>query len=159
MTTSLQTRENEKTAESVQSRNQLCTFQIANHHFCIDAIRVQEVIRYQNMTPVPLTEDYVRGLINLRGQIVTAIDMRKRLAFDDFPVGQQPMNVVVQARGGAVSLLVDRIGDVTEHELTYYEAAPPTLTAPLRDYIVGAYKLDSQLLLHLDIDAVVGNQT
>ncbi len=159
MTTSLQTTRNHGAAEPVLSRNQLCTFQIANHHFCIDAIRVQEVIRYQHMTPVPLTENYVRGLINLRGQIVTAIDMRKRLAFEDFPAGQQPMNVVVQARGGAVSLLVDRIGDVSEHELTDYEAAPQTLSEPLRDYIVGAYKLDSQLLLHLDIDAVVGNQT
>ncbi|HBE72253.1 MAG TPA: chemotaxis protein CheW [Planctomycetaceae bacterium] len=156
MTTSFQIDESELATVAHRSRNQLCTFQLENHHFCVDAIRVQEVIRFQSMTPVPLTENYVRGLINLRGQIVTAIDLRKRLGFDDLPDGTQPMNVVVKSRGGPVSLLVDRIGDVTELDTTDYEEAPPTLTRPLRDYIIGAYKLDSQLLLDLDIDALVG---
>lgn len=156
MTASLKTADNEGVKVAQNSRKQLCTFQLENHHFCVDAIRVQEVIRFQSMTPVPLTESYVKGLINLRGQIVTAIDMRKRLGFEDFPAGTQPMNVVVQARGGPVSLLVDRIGDVTELDATDYEAAPQTLTPALQDYIIGAYKLDSQLLLNLDIDALVG---
>src|SRR5947209_10999500 len=96
------------------SDRQYCTFTVDGHHFGVDVLKVQEIIRYQEMTRVPLAHPVVRGLINLRGQIVTAIDLRRRLDLPDRPPDQLPVNVVVKTDDGAVSLLVDEIGDVLD---------------------------------------------
>ena len=90
---------------------QYCTFLVDGHYFGLDVRKVQEIIRYQEMTSVPLASPVVRGLINLRGQIVTAIDLRRRLDLTERPEGTLPMNVVVRTEEGVVSLLVDEIGD------------------------------------------------
>ena len=132
------------------SQKQICTFYVDDHFFGVEASCVQEVIHYQEMTRVPLTPDCVCGLINLRGQIVTAIDMRKRLGFPDRPAGKLPMNVVINGEEGAVSLLVDRIGDVIDVSAAEFEKPPNTLTGPTRDLIEGAYKLQGKLLLLLN---------
>src|SRR5579864_362520 len=94
--------------------HQYCTFYADGYCFGLEVLRVQEIIRYQPMTRVPLAPPVVRGLINLRGQIVTAIDLRSRLELQDRPADQLPVNVVVRADDGAISLLVDEIGDVLE---------------------------------------------
>src|SRR3569832_2681021 len=96
--------------------NQYSTFYLDGLFFGIEVEKVQEVIRYQEMTRVPLASSVVQGLINLRGQIVTAIDLRRRLDLKPRPDGELPMNVVVRSDDGAVSLLVDEIGDVLEIE-------------------------------------------
>ena len=93
---------------------QFCTFFVDGQFFGVPVQHVQEVIRYQEMTRVPLVPRVIRGLINLRGQIVVAIDLRRRLNASERPEGQLPMNVVVRTGDGAVSLLVDEIGDVLE---------------------------------------------
>ncbi len=134
---------------------QLCTFYLDGHLFGVDAQCVQEVIRYQEMTRVPLTSPAVSGLINLRGQIVTAIDLRKRLSMQDRPADKLPMNVVVRSDDGAVSLLVDQIGDVIEVDSDRFELPPNTLRGSARSFVQGAYKLDARLLLLLDIEQVV----
>jgi purine-binding chemotaxis protein CheW len=131
---------------------QLCTFFIDRLFFGIDVRRVQEVIRYQEMTRVPLASPVVGGLINLRGQIVTAIDMRRRLGMQPRPAGQLPMNVVVQSDEGVVSLLVDEIGDVVDVDEGSFEEAPVTLAAGSKELIRGVYKLKQQLLLLLDTE-------
>src|SRR3954454_4627156 len=93
--------------------HQYCTFYLDGSYFGLDVLHVQEVIRHQEMTRVPLAPPVVRGLINLRGQIVTALDLRRRLELPDRPADQPPpVNVVVRTDDGAVSLLVDDIGDV-----------------------------------------------
>ena len=134
---------------------QFCTFFLAGYYFGLDVLRVQEIIRYQEMTRAPLAPPVVRGLINLRGQIVTAIDLRRRLDLGDRPAGQLPVNVVVRTDDGAVSLLVDEIGDVLEVENEAFEPRPDTLTGRVRDLIQGAYKLPTRLLLILDTSKVV----
>ena len=134
---------------------QFCTFLLAGHHFGVDVTSVQEVIRAQEMTRVPLTPPVVRGLINLRGQIVTAIDLRRRLDLPDRPDGDPPVNVVVRTDDGAVSLLVDEIGDVLDVPEAAFERPPETLTGPARELIRGAFKLDGRLLLILDTDRAV----
>ncbi|QDU21969.1 chemotaxis protein CheW [Urbifossiella limnaea] len=134
---------------------QFCTFLLAGHHFGVDVTSVQEIIRAQEMTRVPLTAPVVRGLINLRGQIVTALDLRRRLGLPDRPDGDPPVNVVVRTDDGAVSLLVDEIGDVLDVPESAFEQSPETLTGPARGLIRGAYKLDGRLLLILDTDRTV----
>lgn len=134
---------------------QLCTFQLANQSFAVDALTVQELIRLQPMTRVPKSPDSVRGLINLRGQIVTAIDLRSRLGLGQLEAGRQPMNVVVRSDDGAVSLLVDQIGDVIEVDDSCFESPPDTLHGTAREFIRGAYKLADRLLLLLDCELAV----
>lgn len=134
---------------------QLCTFSLDGHLFGVDAQTVQEVIRYQEMTRVPMAPPAVSGLINLRGQIVTAIDLRTRLGLTPRPAGKLPMNVVVRGDEGAVSLLVDQIGDVIEVDAENFETSPDTLQGPARELVLGAYKLDGRLLLLLDCTAAI----
>lgn len=129
---------------------QFCTFYAAGLYFGLDVMHVQEIIRYQELTRVPLAPPVVRGLINLRGQIVTALDLRRRLELPERPGDQFPVNVVVQTEDGAVSLLVDEIGDVLEVPETAIERPPDTLTGPARDLILGACKLPDRLLLILN---------
>src|SRR6186997_1450615 len=120
---------------------QLCTFLLDRLLFGVDVVRVQEVIRYQEMTRVPLAHPVVRGLINLRGQIVTAIDLRRRLGYADRSSDQPPVNVVVHVDDGAMSLLVDDVGDVVTVSDELFERPPATLTGPGRELILGTYKL------------------
>lgn len=135
---------------------QFCTFHLDRLYFGIEVLQVQEVIRSQIMTRVPLATRSVRGLINLRGQIVTAIDLRTRLGLAPFGEGQQPMNVVIRTEDGAVSLLVDEIGDVLDVEEADYEDPPETLPASARELIRGVYKLQGRLLLVLDTEKAIG---
>ena len=132
--------------------NQLCTFYLDDLYFGVDVQKVQEVIRYQEMTRIPLAPPVVRGLINLRGQIVTAIDMRRRLELSEFPEDRLPMNVVIRTDSGPLSLLVDEIGDVLEVNEEEFEQPPETLRGMVRDMIRGTYKLRNRLLLNLDCD-------
>jgi purine-binding chemotaxis protein CheW len=121
----------------------------------LDVLKVQEIIRYQEMACVPLASPAVRGLINLRGQIVTAIDLRRRLELRDRPSDQLPLNVVVKTEDGAVSLLVDEIDDVLEVSEKLFERPPETLQGTARELILGAYKLPGRLLLILDVERAV----
>jgi purine-binding chemotaxis protein CheW len=134
---------------------QFCTFFIDSLFFGVEVQRVQEVLREQEMTRVPLAPMVVQGLINLRGQIVTAIDLRRRLELRDRSGERNPMNVVVRTDDGAVSLLVDDIGDVIKVQTETFEPTPETLTGVARHLIRGIHKLDKQLLLVLDIDRTV----
>ena len=136
-------------------QRQVCTFYLDGLLFGVEVHGVQEVIRYLEMTRVPRAPAVVEGLINLRGQIVTAIDMRCRLELSPRPEGRLPMNVVVRGDEGAVSLLVDEIGDVLEVDDELFEAPPETLEGEARELIRGAYKLKDQLLLILDIEKAV----
>ena len=131
---------------------QFCTFYLDGHFFGVEVQKIQEIIRSQPMTRVPLAPAIFRGLINLRGQIVTALDLRRRLELPPRPAGKLPLNVVVKCDDGAISLLVDEIGDVVEVDGTTFEAPPETLSATARELILGVYKLKDRLLLHLDTE-------
>ncbi|MFN8586794.1 MAG: chemotaxis protein CheW [Candidatus Eisenbacteria bacterium] len=128
-----------------------CTFHLDGLFFGIEVFQIQEVLLYQDMTRVPLAPTMVRGLINLRGQIVTAFDLRRRLELPPLPEGRLPMNVVVRDEDSLVSLLVDEIGDVVDVDETSFEAPPENVTGVARELTTGVYKLDGRLLLILDL--------
>jgi purine-binding chemotaxis protein CheW len=131
---------------------QYCTFYLEKLLFGVALQGVQEVIRTLSMTQVPLAPGVVSGLINLRGQIVTAVDLRRRLNLPPRPPAMLPMNVVIRSADGSVSLLVDEIGDVVEVDEATFEAPPETLPAALRAMIPGVHKLQDRLLLVLDTE-------
>jgi purine-binding chemotaxis protein CheW len=138
---------------------QLCTFFIHGLLFGVEVEKVQEVIRYQEMTRIPLSPPAIAGLINLRGQIVTAIDLRHQLALPRRNAGELPMNVVIRRDDGPISLLVDEIGDVVEVEEQSFEHPPNTLDSKKREFIRGIYKLKRQLLLLLDTEKAMSVRT
>jgi purine-binding chemotaxis protein CheW len=129
---------------------QFCTFFLDGHLFGVPVPQVQEVIRFQPMTAVPLAPPAVEGLINLRGQIVLAIDLRRRLGLPNRTDGALPVNVVIRTADGAVSLLVDEIGEVIEVSDSTFEAPPETLRGTIRSIILGVHKLEGNLLHTLD---------
>jgi purine-binding chemotaxis protein CheW len=136
----------------VSQSRQYSTFYVGELFFGIEVLQVQEVLRYLEMTKVPSAPDVIEGLINLRGQIVTAVDMRRRLGLPKRPDGQIPMNMVVRSEEGAVSLLVDEIGDVLNVSPANFEGVPDNLPAEQRELIAGIYKLEGRLLLVLDAE-------
>lgn len=129
---------------------QLCTFRLADQLLGIEVTEVQEVLRPQALTPVPLSPPEVLGLMNLRGQIVTAIDLRRRLGMPDRPADEEPMSVVVRTADGVLSLLVDSIGDVVEVSEDDFETPPENLEGIAGDLLSGVYKLPGALLGVLD---------
>jgi purine-binding chemotaxis protein CheW len=139
----------------VSNGQQFCTFYLKDQFFGVPVQQVQEVIRYQEMTRVPLVPAVIRGLINLRGQIVMAVDLRRRFGMEDRPDSELPMNVVVRTDDGAVSFLVDEIGDVLEAEEQNFERPPETLSKQARELVRGVYKLQDRLMLVLDSERAV----
>ncbi len=131
---------------------QFATFYVGDLFFGVDVLNVQEVLCFQQMTRVPQAPGVIEGLINLRGQIVTAIDMRGRLRLPARAAETKPMNMVVRTVDGAVSLLVDEIGDVLDVDQAAYDRPPENLAPTARDLICGVYKLKSRLLLILDAE-------
>jgi purine-binding chemotaxis protein CheW len=130
----------------VAHTQQFCTFRLQGLLFGIPVEQVQEVIQHQEMTRVPLVPEVIRGLINLRGQIVMALDLRRRLQIEERPAALLPVNVVVRTQEGPISLLVDSIGDVVEADETTFEDPPQTLEADMRRFIAGVHKLDQGLM-------------
>ena len=139
-------------SELAQGSGHFSTFFVADLFFGVDVLNVQEVLRFQPMTPVPQAPGVIEGLINLRGQIVPAIDMRRRLGLPPRAGDKSPMNMVVRTSDGAVSLLVDEIGDVLDMDAANYERPPENLDPAAREVIRGVYKLKDRLLLVLDAE-------
>ena len=139
----------------MENRVQFTTFWVDGVYFGLEVDKVQEVLRYQQMTRVPLAPTVVKGLINLRGQIVTAIDLRSRLGLRPRGDGALPMNVVIRSNDGAVSLLVDEIGDVLTMDSDFAEPLPDTVRGIGREFICCVYKLNDCILLVLDSDKAI----
>jgi purine-binding chemotaxis protein CheW len=122
----------------MNQRRQLCTFFLQDLFFGVE-----------------VAPEVIAGLINLRGQIVTAIDLRRQLALAARNAGQLPMNVVIRREDGPISLLVDEIGDVVEVDEDSFEGPPDTLESGRREFLRGVYKLKEKLLLLLDTEKAI----
>jgi purine-binding chemotaxis protein CheW len=132
-------------------RRQYCTFRLAQYLCGIDVLAVHEILRHQTMTRVPLAPGVVKGLINLRGQIITAVDMRTRMAFPPNDTGKPPVNIVVGVGDTAMALLVDEIGDVMDIDPADCEPPPDTIRGAVRELITSVCKMQGKLLLILDV--------
>lgn len=135
--------------------SQLSTFHVGRYLFGVDVALVQEIVRLQTITPVPLSGPEIAGLINLRGEVLTAIDLRARLGLPRSENERDPINVVVRVDDEPVSLLVDEIGGVQEVSQVPFEATPATVEARVRDLLLGAYTLPDRLLLSLNARKVL----
>lgn len=139
--------------ESIEAKEQLTTFYIGGELFGIDVMKVQEVTGRPNVVKVPLAPSFVRGLVNLRGQIATAIGLKELfMCQDESPENQ--MSVVCRIEGSLISLVVDSIGDVVEVEREYFEPTPDTVSNSIRQYVSGIYKLNGKLLSVIDVETI-----
>jgi purine-binding chemotaxis protein CheW len=131
------------------------TFTLDGRLYGVRVESVQEVLRGLPRTRIPLAPSTMAGLINLRGQVLSALDMREQLGLPPRDGEADQMLVVIRVAGESIALLVDSIGAVVDVEEDQFESPPDTLTDPSRDLLLGAYKLDDQLLLALDVDRAV----
>jgi purine-binding chemotaxis protein CheW len=132
--------------------NLYSTFTVEDRYLGVPVERVQEVLLAQPVTPVPLAHPHIGGLLNLRGQIVTALDLRARLDLPPRDPDAPSATVILLTDHGPLALIVDALGDVVVVEDGRFEPPPETLQAESRRLIKGAYKLDDALLLDLDLD-------
>lgn len=136
-------------------QKEFVTMRIGAQRFGISVAAVQDVIRRQRITPIPHAPSIVAGALNLRGRIVTAIDVRKRLGLEPYPEPEKVMKIVVEYQHELFALMVDGVGDVLTLSLGAIEKAPANMDQTWRQVAAGVYKLDKELLVILDIAHVV----
>jgi purine-binding chemotaxis protein CheW len=134
---------------------QFATFEVADQLFGVEVHTVQEVLSYNEYTPVPLAPPAVGGLFNLRGQVIAAVDLRVQLGLPRQAMEGPVMNVILRGDGEPVSLLVDRIGEVVDLDDEAFEGPPDTLSGPTRELVTGTFKMDGRLMLALDVNQAV----
>jgi len=144
----------------IEDLEQFVTFTVAGQMFGVPVLRVQDILQTHKIASIPLAPAEVRGSINLRGRIVTVIDVRARLGLepvDDSATDQ--MGVTIEMGIDLYTLLADSIGDVVSLSHNSYEKTPGTLDPKWRDFANGVYRLDGSLMVVLDIERLldIGN--
>lgn len=133
----------------------LCTFEVADLELAIDVMRVQEVLRGAEVRPVPLAPPGVMGLVNLRGRVVTVLDLRTRLGLGDQGRPPDPMHVVVEGGDALVSLVVDRAGDVVQPDPGTHAPLPANLGPHLHAAARGLHRHGERVIVVLDLDRLL----
>ncbi len=150
--------------ETTRSRNangpsdeteEFVTFTIAGQLFGIPVLQIQDVLSSYQITPIPLAPPEIKGSLNLRGRVVTAIDVRLRLGLSARPKEAESMSIVAENEGELYSLMVDSVGEVLALSQSAYERNLPTLDAKFRAFSDGIYRLDKQLLVVLDVNRLL----
>ncbi len=134
------------------SGGRFCTFHVGGLLLGVEVQMVQEVLGEEPMTRVPLADPWVSGLLNLRGQIVTAIDARRRLGLPPRTPGDRTANIVLRTPDGSVSLVVDREGDVVDLAMNEIEPLPENVSPAIRAVVTGTCRVEESLLLMLDVE-------
>ena len=146
---------NQTRSEVMGETREFVTIMLGNQLCGIDVLKVQDVLGPQKITPVPLAAVEVTGLLNLRGRIVTAIDLRRRLGLEARTGDDKGMSVVVEHNGELYSLTVDSVGEVLRFPVDEFERNPATLDAHWRRFSEGVYRLKEGLLVVLNDDALL----
>lgn len=135
---------------------QLVSFHIGGEEFGLDILRVQEIIRIQELTRVPNSPDFVDGVINLRGKVIPVVALRKRFGLEELAHDKQTRIVVVEVRGTVLGFIVDSVSEVLRIPADTVEP-PPRLGKVEREYVSGVGKLDNRLLILLDVDRLMSD--
>lgn len=138
-------------------KQEFVTVRLGDQLLGIAVLDVQDVLNAQSITPVPLAPDWVAGVLNLRGRIVTAIDLRARLGLPERTDGARTnrMSVVIEQNDAPYSLLIDEIGEVLSLDEKRFEKNPVTFSAIWKEVAKGVYRLDDELMVVLDVDSVL----
>lgn len=134
---------------------ELATFYVGEALCGMDILKIQEINKLIEMTKVPQVPDYVMGILNLRGQIVTVIDLGKKLDLSAIEISDQSRNIIVKSENEYIGLLVDRISDVVQTEQDMVEPPPANIGGIQAKYLTGVFKTEKSLIGILDIDEVI----
>ncbi|MFM9890262.1 MAG: chemotaxis protein CheW [Rickettsiales bacterium] len=142
-------------AIAAAATQEFVTMRIGKQLFGISVLAVQDVLRRQTIAPVPLSPSVVAGSLNLRGRIVTAIDMRARLELGPYPQPDTIMMAVVEYQHELFALMIDQVGDVLQLAMNRFEKVPSNMDATWRGMAAGVFKLEGELLVILDVASVI----
>ncbi len=137
------------------TENQYVTFFIDKQMFCIPVMLVRDIFQADKITHIPQAPKVIYGAINLRGHIITAIDLRERLKIPATRDVKDPMNIAVEVDGETYSIVVDSVGEVLTLAENDFEKNPATLDEKWKEVSSAVYKLDKRLLIVLDMDRVL----
>ena len=143
-----------RSAGSVEKREFL-TFTVEKQIFGLPLASVSDVLDARPLTPVPLAPPEVAGSLNLRGRIITAIDVRRRLGLPAMTPGAEHMSIVTESDGELFNLIVDAVGEVIAVSDDQYEDNPVTLDAAWRRFSAGIYRLDEGLMVVLNVEPLL----
>lgn len=136
---------------------QLVTFQLGTEEFGVDIAQVQEIIRMQSLTRVPNTASFVQGVINLRGNIIPTLSLRKRFGLPERPPARETRIIIVETGGSVLGLIVDKVAEVVRLGRELIEA-PPRLQNTNQEYAIGVTTVGHRLLIVLDINRIVNTE-
>jgi purine-binding chemotaxis protein CheW len=133
----------------------LVTLTVADQLCGIPVLAVRDILGEQTITRIPLAPPEIAGSLNLRGRIVTAIDLRQRLRLPPAAAGQARMSVVAEQGGELYALLVDQVSEVLSLDASQFERNPPTLEKTWAEFSTGIFRLDGRLLVVLDVSRLL----
>lgn len=136
-------------------REQACTFYLEDRMYALDVQQVQEVTKSLPITPIPLAPSYVKGLINLRGQIAVSIDLREMFGLPKQENTELTNTIVCRTDGILMAFPVDRVGDVVENDYNNFENTPETVEPKIAQFMKGVFKSQHDILSMLDIESIL----
>jgi len=134
---------------------QWATFRLGRELYGINVMQVREVLRYVEITPVPGTPDFVLGIINLRGNVVTVIDARRRLSLETAEVNDHTRIVIVEANNQVIGILVDSVAEVVNLKQSEVESTPHIGNDENSKFFQGVYNKNAELLILLELNALI----
>lgn len=134
---------------------ELSTFLVGDALCGMDILKIQEINKLIDMTTVPQAPSYVLGILNLRGQIITSIDLSKKLGLGETKLTQDPRNIIVNSKGEHIGLLVKKISDVVQADTTKFEPPPSNMGGIQGEFFTGVYKTEDKLIGILDVEKVL----
>ncbi len=137
---------------------QLVTFSIGEEEFGVDILKVQEIIRTMEITKVPRAQDFVEGVINLRGKVIPIIDLRRRFGFVSKEHDKHTRIIVIEINNMIVGFVVDSVSEVLRIPAATVEPPPPVVAGVESEYISGVGKLEDRLLILLDLDKLLSGE-
>jgi purine-binding chemotaxis protein CheW len=137
---------------------QLVSFRLANEEYGVEITKVQEIILMGEITRVPQTPDYIKGLINLRSTVIPIVDLRLRFGLAQEETSDETRIMVVNVAGKTIGIIVDAVSEVLRISHEQISPPPPTVAGLGREYLTGLVKLDNRLLILLDIDKILGSE-
>jgi len=141
----------DRTETTADGEQVLVTLNVADQICGVPVLAVRDILAEQPITRIPLAPPEIAGSLNLRGRIVTAIDLRRRLGLPPAPPGQKRMSVVADQGGELYALLVDQVSEVMSLKASTFERNPPTLERRWAAFSTGIYRLEGRLLVVLDV--------